>query len=399
MSECCETRGQEHQGTFNMHPSSVEESPSDDNATAKTEVQSVGIEVASAPKEGSGPEEGATGMSLTMKIVIGVVLAVVVIGVAAAVIFFVTQKDSGSDLGIPLLKPPVVDATPTGFKASRRGVCTGAANDPPDCQTEMEIIKSRFFKGSGPQDFTNRLGKVDERMRSLNTRALDSKRACLSAAPTLWNPPAFPGGLQFPLHFQCQEILNSNSRLYFGVNANWAYIAELQNGPNPLPTMAVLAKIKKDSSLVEIWQISSISATESAWYHIKAEKTDNGTVTKQLEVSFATNEVGTSSVGCGMRLMSKSNKIFAHGKYHDGSQNRACSTEPIRSTCADGTTLACYGLCNVTAQCTNAGLKTSTFTVASMADSDASSFSSTAKNLCNKYGDIPALTDFNAQAG
>ena len=141
----------------------------------------------------------------------------------------------------------------------------------------------------------------------------------------------------------------------------------------------------------------SASATVSSWCHIKADRSNNGTVTRELQVSFASNEVGTTGVGCGMRLMGKSDKIFTNGKYHDGSQSRACSTEPTRSSCADGTSLTCYGLCNATAQCTSAGLTTAAFTVASMTDTDASNFAGTAKTLCNTYGNIPTLTSFNAQ--
>ena len=36
--------------------------------------------------------------------------------------------------------------------------------DAPSCKTETAIIKDRFFNG-GPLDFTNRIGRIDDRMQ------------------------------------------------------------------------------------------------------------------------------------------------------------------------------------------------------------------------------------------
>ena len=96
----------------------------------------VGVEIGSLPKDGgevapqSAGGEEEEGCSTMCKIIIGVSTVVVIAGVVVAIMFAMKSKE-GSELGIPLLKPPVVDATPTGLRASpggRRSVCTGAAN-------------------------------------------------------------------------------------------------------------------------------------------------------------------------------------------------------------------------------------------------------------------------------
>lgn len=263
----------------------------------------------------------------------------------------------------------------------------------------MQIVKDRMFT-SGPQDFTSRIGEVDDRMASLNSRAKETKRKCVDEAAVTWNMPAFPDGKQFNMKFSCQENLNDNSRIYFGKSGDWAYIAEIQNSAgSSSPTMAVLSKIKLDSTELEIWTVTSASSTLSVWFHIQATRSNTTSVVRELQVSFATNEVGNSGIGCGVRLATKSDQIFADGKFSDGG-GAACSAEPSRDVCASGTTLDCVtaSTCNNTAACTAAGLNASAFTVATLTDTLAGTFASTAASLCANYGNIPTLTGFNEEA-
>jgi hypothetical protein len=62
---------------------------------------------------------------------------------------------------------------------------------------------------------------------------------------------------------------------------------------------AVLGRINDNATDVHVWVITSMSSTVSSYFEIKAN-TDTAT----LEVSFATNEQGTTGIGCGIQLRS-----------------------------------------------------------------------------------------------
>jgi hypothetical protein len=216
-------------------------------------------------------------------------------------------------LALPELKPPVVAATPTTlYSATGRrlsALCEGSSGDPPDCQTAIQIIKSRLFSDGGPTDFIGRLGSVDERMQSLVARNADTPggRTCVGEAAQSWSLDTTGISLTtlVPYYFSCEEDMGAASglKVYFGVESNVSYIAEIQQSTDGGLNGAILARTTADavgSTTVldtHILQITSIDSAVSSWMEIYADPGGD-----ELELSFATNEQGTTGIGCGARL-------------------------------------------------------------------------------------------------
>ena len=126
------------------------------------------VEMGETSATGQGKEEAPGGCCTVLNVGIGVcVFVVIAAAVVLVLVFFVFAVEPGEELGIPELKPPVEQATPSGSTCSesqpcslmdsvcgglklsrralgsRRGVCNYNGNDPPDCQSPMQILKSR----------------------------------------------------------------------------------------------------------------------------------------------------------------------------------------------------------------------------------------------------------------
>lgn len=339
---------------------------------------------------------------LTTKAKVALAVAAVVIvggGVAVAVVLVMAQKTGGS-LRIPKLKPPVVEATPTLLKSSQASgrrlnvLCdpTPGANNGPDCKTPIQVIENRLFS-SGPTDFTGRLAKVDDRMQELVRRDGDTARTCVAKTSQAWTPtlPDRPVPRPFEMQFSCEEQMNGGSdglRVFFGSAQDWTYIAEIQKATDPSHfNGAVLAKINTNGNDVHVFQIgSSSSGTVSSIFEIVARPDD-----EVLQVAFATNEVGTTGIGCGVSVNRLGNRMYVVGKFADS----ACETATTTEVCLDADTHTDLGLGNCSSITGGALLGSDALTPLNASVSAA--YASTAFQLVDTYGGISALglTDFN----
>ena len=326
-----------------------------------------------------------------------------IIAVAIIVVVVVIPSGGSAVLAIPALKPPVVAATPTTLYAEVTGrrlsaLCTGGSSDGPDCKTAIEIVKERLFSSGGPTDFIGRLNTVDERMQALIRRNAETAtgRKCVGEAPQAW-APTFTGislATTPTYHFSCEEDMNEGSsgglRVYFGIKSNVSYIAEIQQDSSGGFNGAILAHTSADAvgstSVLDthIVQITSMDASTSGWLEIYANPGGD-----QLEVAFATNEQGTTGIGCGVRLKRVGARIFVEGKFADSN----CPSTASTAVCVDADSLAEVAASECTA--------ISTFErVTTLDDAAAAAGASSAYSLVQNYGDLPAmsLTGFNVGA-
>ena len=119
--------------------------------------------------------------------------------------------------------------------------------------------------------------------------------------------------------------------IYFGQSEGFTYVAEITNNPTPgAHRDAVLAKVRNDGSDVRIWQLTTKPGI-SSWFQILARPHDS-----LLRVAFASNEVGTTGVGCGVQLQRLGSRIYVDGTLdHDN-----CASVPHTEVCMDNETLA-----------------------------------------------------------
>lgn len=338
------------------------------------------------------PKAGPPRSCLTARKVALIFCAVAVAAVALGVGLGLGLRRAFPTLSLPKLQPPVVAATPSGFKTVRRLARALQA------ASSLQTVKDRLFS-PGPTDFTARIAKVDERLAEFATRSAEFQRKCVSATPLAWTPAGLPGGVSFPMAFQCKEALSGpgDLTLYFGVGAdNFAYVAELQTAlSSGVPRMAVLAKAPLDGSAVEVIQVMDNSATSgptsTTWLYISANKT---TVT--MEVSVAATAAGVG-VGCGVRLRAANSLVWAAGEFTDPFAPNAC-TGTTTSVCATGSTLVAQG----TTACTASAAPTSTFTSSVTPALTAAAINSTATwavadGIIRATG-FPAVENFNTRA-
>ena len=253
----------------------------------------------------------------------------------------------------------------------------------------LDELKSRLFS-EGPSDFRGRLGQVDERIEGLARRASETSRGrkCMGEDAKQWSAPEFPGGAgKFDMWFQCQEELREDSYIFFGRREDNWYLAEVQKGTDSTFNGAVLAKISDNSSNVHVWQISSLSATVSSWLEITADREGEAWT---LQLSFASNEIGNTGIGCGIRMGSSVGEILVVGELADRNCGNGLNWEG--SYCGDTATLA-----NKTAAGSCAGLVLGTRALTS---GDAATFAETAANLPMTTAGMTdlGLTSFNIDA-
>jgi len=307
----------------------------------------------------------------------------------------------------------VNDATPTGLKDDSGGrrlgvLCTGLGSDGPDCKTEIQLIKNRMFtSGSGPLVFKERLKSVDDRMFSLNNRSVGgTPRQCWNETAKAWSPPSLPGGQTFTMYFNCYDKATGTSgsdlRMYFGKKDDFFYVAEIQDqGTSTAGNIAVLAKVKNDSSDVHVWQIMvTTDRTKVDLMEIKAKRDacsgacsaiDVGNLPKELEVAFASSQTGNSDLACGIRLMSKGSSILANGIFAD----RDCTAASAAKTSGGSQSSACFTAANLgTSGADCSGFSQSLY---AMKDTEAAAYATNAATLISTHGNIESslsLTSF-----
>lgn len=269
-------------------------------------------EVVNIDKENHSFEKGHCWTRNRILIALGVAVCIA-LAVGLGVGLGMKNKKATIALDIPFLKPPVVSASPSGLKGSRRML----ERDTPvrkllQTFTTAEataVAKSRMFQ-AGPLVYSTRLGSVDERLQEFKTRALESPKVCLSKTALKFEP-SLPNNEAFPMYFSCKEEMSSSLSVYFGKSDNKYYVAELQksSGSN-IPSIAVLASVDSEGNKVDVWQIildESTSPKSASVSHIRADRTEN-----TISVITAASSTGTG-VGCGMKLSSTSSALWLYG--------------------------------------------------------------------------------------
>lgn len=242
------------------------------------------------------------------------------------------EEDKGIPLDIPFLKPPVAASSPSGLKSARRRLhqvenqMFGLTSTQFSTFSATQEVKNRLFS-PGPGDFTYRLGKVDERLQELKSRALESPKPCLISTPAVKFEPTLPNNEAFPMYFSCKDRLNDKLTVYFGKkNTTW-YLAELQKTDNVnAPTIAVLASIDSDGNQVDTWQImvdETLSDKNSSVLHIKADKKANtiSVLTASSITQTQGQQLASTGVGCGIKLSSTSSELWIFGYPADNAPN------------------------------------------------------------------------------
>merc|ERR1711998_603910 len=147
-----------------------------------------------------------------------------------------------------------------------------------------------------------------------------------------------------------------------------------------------------DSSDVHIWQVTvgHSGAQTSGFYEIQAIKNPDD-ATEELEVSFASNEEGTTGIGCGVRMRSGGDNIYTKGVFAD----RDCSQYYQSSFCATSSNLSPVesgsGAPPLAAMCESS----TPWATSDLTASIASTFYPSASSMLSTWGGIPALRDFN----
>jgi len=323
-----------------------------------------------------------------------IVIVVVAVAIVVPVVLLTGKSSSNSNrilLNIPPLQPPVIAATPASLRSA--AAAQSSSKNQLQAVTTASIIsqiKSRMF-GPGPTDFIYRLGQIDSRMQSTIQRNNEgSGRKCLADAPVSWSPSFFlPASASFPMWFQCQETMSGASglRVYFGVQNNVSYIAELQLSPR----IAVLAHISNDGNNVQAWQIVAGSNASSpvSYFQIIADRS-----AQAIEVSTASLDGPATDIGCGVRLRTSSSYVYSIGEFTDPSiaaPSQSClgSTSPrFTSACASASSL------NATVSSNCAAIQSFSVQNFTYSDLNSGGYASKAFNAISAPG-IPTVVDFN----
>lgn len=254
-----------------------------------------------------------------------------------------TGNEKGESLGLPFVKPPVDRNTPAGIIASSAGLLLASS--------AINTLTSRLFT-TGPTSITGRLDGIDMRLKEFDTRAKESKKACLNDGAKEWPlPAALPGGVAFPVYLQCLDEFSSQGsgfQIAFGQKDGYAYLVELQKrgeAGSTAPQVATLVRAKMDGTATDAWitmqgfdQSQSAAAENYFFFAVHADD-----ATKGFEIAVGGNGRGIG-VDCGVQLRSDGANLYANGIFasYGDSGNETCSgaVAPVSDLCLDATTLA-----------------------------------------------------------
>jgi len=177
--------------------------------------------------------------------------------------YFEEEEKDGKSLGIPELKPPIIESAPSGILNNSKKTKNLA-------ETDLFQLKEYIN-----QAITS-AGLTDERMQGLNDRNLEFERKCTTEEPKAWNPE-LPENESFPMFFSCKEQTSRNPdivdhRIYFGKKDNYAYIAEIYNEPAATAHSAILGRITLDGNEVIIKIIDAYTIDNYRYSSVNAQK-------------------------------------------------------------------------------------------------------------------------------
>ncbi len=300
------------------------------------------------------------------------------------------DKKNGKSIGAPAVEPPVSRNVPAGLKSVALHLDEPGLVTPK--QIALDAVKELLASTPGGNpSFIIRLKFIDDRVTGLNSRAEESKKACLAdgVTPTAHDiGGTLPGGQAAGMQFQCQENVSTpagdpsitEAQLAFGLTADTFYLME--RTINTTGGIVVLAKTAMDGTGTEAWEIN-VNNDVADFKHIKA-KDGAG-----LEATIAGSSTSSGwAPACGIHVKSNGTYVYMKGSVAGGGQ---CSEEII--ACLDANTGA-----DVDAvQCTSAGL--TTFELTSLTPTLAQAALANTKAIIAKKitGHIDFTTDVTVQ--
>ena len=254
-----------------------------------------------------------------------------------------SSSDGGAGADIPLIKPLVLEVTPSGFfdttlaSLKKLNLFTPFALD-------SDEIKSRFFS-AGPTEINELLNSIDSRLEEINTRSAESTHDCLSNASVPEDLSIF--GQTVTGEFQCYDTFGTEGGMIFGKSDDAWYI--YQNGGQQRSFAKVVAGTDGNYT-VDAWlsvgqgNADDAGTCSSDWFGCSY-----GVIQLQADTSTGSYEMTTAGTGfgyCGAHIKSDGTNVYISGSA--GGLNMAGDTWNCAATdtlCATSTDLAVAGSC------------------------------------------------------
>lgn len=274
------------------------------------------------------------------------------------------SKNTGVSAGIPLIKPPVMESTPSGLTSTRAQALERSASiSAPNLATsglDTGELKSRFFT-TGPTAIQNLLDSVDTRLNEINTRSAEGDpKACLSATPVEQAISVL--GTSQSAYFQCYDVFGDGTGgMLFGKKDDTWYIYQNVGAGRSLAKVTPDASGAAGKYVVEAWFSvgqSNTSGCSATWHgcsygviHLKANS-----ATKKLEMVVS----GTGFGYCGAHLNTDGTNFHfegaAGGLAMDGSAWQCSASDTACTLASDlSQTGSCASLTETSFELTSIG--------------------------------------------
>jgi hypothetical protein len=251
-------------------------------------------------------------------------------------------KDRGAGAGIPLVEPPVAEATPSGLTAA------SLLSSYSLFALDLTEVKSRFFSTS-PTEVSNLLAGIDSRLTEINTRSAETARACLSATPVEDTLTIF--GESVTAKFQCYDVFGDNTGgMMFGKDGSTWYLYQNSGAMRSLVKVTPVEG-STDDYLVDAWMsvgqnnASSSSCNGGTWYGCSY-----GVIRLRAESAAKTFEMTVAGSGfgyTGAHLKSDGTKLYVKGAASGGTSNGSTwSYTAADTTCVKASDLSAESDCS-----------------------------------------------------
>jgi hypothetical protein len=252
-----------------------------------------------------------------------------------------TSHGSGAG-ALPLIKPPVVAATPAGLKSSgtslRRALVTAdvaSSLDPAD-------IQGRFFS-AGPTDLFGILDAIDARIGDINTQADGSTSPCLTQTPVAYD--VTPWGQTVTFYAQCYETVTVSGAttpqfVQWGQKDGVTYLYTAVGAEH----VAVIATPITGSDTYRIQAWIGLGYSNSACGPGTWDGCSYGVMQLLADPSTGELELAVAGVGfgyCGAQIKTDGTNVYGMGSTDMGTTCNAAA-----SLCVSASDLATPGTCD-----------------------------------------------------
>jgi len=246
---------------------------------------------------------------------------------------------AGMPADLPLIEPPVRQATPDGFHegaSARRATMV-------DAMLSATEFRDRFFNPQGgPTDVFAILRSIDERLDEANAASADDVRPCLEQEPVSYELAPF--GQSIPFAAKCYRTFSSSSGpaafMQFGRVDDVTYVF-ITGGATRLAARVVAGA--DDAVVVDAWY--GVGYTNATCGH---DGTFDGCsyAATQIHAESASHafEMTVAGIGvgyCGIQIRSDGTSIYGVGSTDMGMTCGAPAT-----LCANATDLTAPGECS-----------------------------------------------------